>query len=140
MTAATLRTVETRPAPLPGYVAASIWDGYEPPPYLVKRLLEPGGLTVVFGPSANFKSVMAIDLSGSVGTGAAFHGMRVRKAAVLYVAGEGHGGIRKRLRAWMLSHGIDAASDQPSIFITSQGADLVGNPEQLRSTVDHAAA
>jgi hypothetical protein len=135
------RPAPTSPAlaPLPGYAVASIWEGHTSPPYLVKRLLAPGELTVLFGESGHFKSVAAIDLALSVGSGAAFHGLRSRRGGVLYVAGEGHVGIRKRVRAWLLARGYDASSEQPALYFTSAGADLIGNPQQLVATVDRAA-
>lgn len=144
MSAAPLRQAAPEPKrrevqPLPGYHVASIWEGYTPPPYLVKRLLGPAELTVLFGQSGHFKSVLAIDMALCVATGSLFHGMRTRRAGVLYVAGEGHGGIRKRMRAWMLDKGMNASSEQPALYITSQGADLIGNPEQLNATVAVAA-
>lgn len=127
------------PEALPGFVAAAVWEGWTPEPELVKRLLAPGGLTVLFGQSGHFKSVLGVDVSCSVGAGVEFHGLKAHKAGVLYVCGEGHRGIRKRLRAWMLSRGMDASSEQPAVFITSRAADLIANPEQLRLTVELAA-
>lgn len=125
--------------PLPGYTLAAIWEGYEPPKSLVKGLLGPGAVTVLFGQSGHLKSVTAIDLGLCVGTGTAFHGVKSRRAGVLYVAGEGHAGIKKRIRAWLLAHGMDSASEQPAVYVTSARADLIGNSEQLRATVAHAA-
>lgn len=58
---------------------------------------------------------------------------------MLYVAGEGHAGIKKRIRAWLLARGMDSTSEQPAVYVTSAGADLIGNSEQLRATVAHAA-
>jgi hypothetical protein len=118
-----------------------IWEGYTPPPYLVKNLLAPGELTVLFGQSGHFKSALAIDLALCVAAGVGFHGLRVREegAGVLYVAGEGHGGIRKRMRAWLIERGMNAATPQPSIYVTSRGADLIGRPDELRATAEHAA-
>lgn len=127
-------------APIPGFHVSAIWEGYSAPPYLAKGLLAPGDMTVLFGQSGHFKSVAAIDLGLCVGAGIDFHGMRVRRGGVLYVAGEGHAGIRKRARAWLLARGLDATSDQPSMYITSAGADLIGEPARLRATVDEASA
>jgi hypothetical protein len=126
-------------APLPGYTVAAIWQDYVPPRYLIKRILAPGELTVLFGQSGHFKSVIALDAALSTATGTEFQGFKTRKAGVLYVAGEGHGGIKKRIRAWMLSRGLDATSEPPALFVTSAGTDLIGNPEQLVATVEHAA-
>lgn len=126
--------------PIPGFPVSAIWEGFTPAPYLVKRILAPDELTVLFGQSGHFKSVLAIDLALSVASGTEFHGLRTRQAGVLYVAGEGHGGIRKRLRAWLLARSFDAASEQPALYLTSSGANLMADPAQLRATVDEAAA
>lgn len=128
------------PAPLPGFPVSAIWDGYSPPAYLVKHLLAPSELTVLFGRSGHFKSVLAMDLALSVASGREFHGMKARRGGVLYVAGEGHGGIRKRARAWLLAHGFDAASEQPALYVTSAGADLIAHPDQVQATVGRASA
>jgi len=125
--------------PIPGFTVADLWGDYTPPQYLVKRLLGPGEVTVLFGQSGHFKSVIAVDLALCVASGREFHGVRTRKAGVLYVAGEGHGGLRKRLRAWLIAHEFNAASEQPALFVTDAGADLLGNPAQLRVTVEQAA-
>lgn len=123
---------------LPGFMVPQLWEGYTPAQYLVKRTLGPSQLTVLFGESGHFKSVIAIDLALCVASGREFHGLKTHKAGVVYVAGEGHGGLRKRVRAWLLHHGYDAASEQPSIYVTEAGADLIGNPLQLRATVEYA--
>lgn len=125
---------------LTGYTTAAIWEDYEPQPYLVKKILIPTGLTVLFGQSGHLKSVTAIDLALCVGTGMAFHGIKTRRAGVLYVAGEGHAGIKKRIRAWLIANGLNSASEQPAVFVTNSGVDLIGNSHQLRATVEHAAA
>jgi len=126
--------------PLPGYPVSDIWAEHRPSAYLVKRLLGPGELTVLVGQSGHLKSVLAVDLALCVGSGNAFHGHRVRQGGVLYVAGEGHAGIRKRVRAWAIAHALHSESPQPLVYITAASADLVGNPEQLSATVKAAAA
>jgi len=125
--------------PLPGYAASSIWDAYEPPRYITKNILAPGTLTTVFGQSGHLKSAAAIDLAFCIGSGKDFHGLRTpRRRGVGYIAGEGHGGLKKRGKAWLLKHAYTSTDEPPAVFITSQGADLVGNPERLRATMKHA--
>lgn len=124
--------------PLQGFTTTDIWSGYTPPQYLVKRLLGPSEVTVLFGQSGHFKSAIAVDLALCVASDRQFHGVKTRNAGVLYVAGEGHGGLRKRIRAWLIAHDFNAASEQPALFVTEQGADLIGNPAQLRLTVEQA--
>ena len=125
-------------SPLPMFAAADIWSEDKPPQYLLKRLLGPGELTVIFGKSGHLKSVIAVDIAVAVGLGLGFHGIKGRMAPVLYIAGEGHRGIKKRLRARMIAHGFDASSDQPRLLVTSRGGNLIENPEQLRVTVEAA--
>jgi len=124
---------------LPGFTLTDLWAGYEPPPYLVRDFLVPAGLTVLVGQSGHLKSQIALELSLAAATGGEFHGKRANRTGVLYVAGEGHSGIKKRLRAWALSRGLDATAEQPALLVTSQGANLMTNPEQLRATVANAA-
>jgi hypothetical protein len=123
---------------IPGFTMDEIWDGYSAPKYLVKLILGPGEVTTLFGESGHFKSVLAIDLALCVASGRAFHGYKVRHGGVLYTCGEGHGGVRKRLRAWLISHGFDASSEQPALYVTRSGANLTANPLQLTATVQHA--
>jgi len=127
--------------PLPGYSVAAIWGGYEPPRSIYKRLLIPNEITMLFGESGHFKSVIAIDLALCAANGLDFHGVKGRgsKVGVLYVNGEGHDGFRKRTRAHLMAHGFDSTSEQPALYVTTRGADLIGNPEQLRLTVEAAA-
>lgn len=125
--------------PIPGFTTAAIWEGFEPPGYLVRDLIAPGELTVLYGASGHFKSVIAIDLALSIGAGVPFQGRKTRRGGVLYVAGEGHGGIRKRLRAWLLSRGYDSGSDQPWVYVTSSGADLISEPDRITATAQEAA-
>lgn len=66
------------------------------------------------------KSFLATDIGARVAHGLAWHGKRVTKGGVLYVAAEDPEGIRNRTRAWQLHHGktepapfarIDASPD-----------------------------
>src|SRR5258706_3510553 len=132
--------LSAKATPIPGYSIAAIWEGYSPAAYLLKRIIEAGAVTVLFGQSGHLKSVLAVNIAMCIGTETEFHGMRVKRAGVLYVAGEGHGGIKKRIRAWLIDHGHDSTSPLPPIYVTTEGADLIGDPERLRVTAEHAAS
>jgi hypothetical protein len=125
-------------SPLPGFTAADVWNGFEGGRYLAKTILGQGEVSVLFGKSGHFKSVIAIDLAMCIGLGVPFHGIPTRRGAVLYVAGEGHVGIKKRLRAWALKRGMDASSEQPWIYVTKAGTNLCTNSDELRATVEAA--
>ena len=76
------------------------------PGWLVYGLLPEDSLAEVFAAPDSFKSFLALALACSVATGVPFiDGRAIEKQGdVIYVAGEGQGGIRKRVRAWWEAH------------------------------------
>lgn len=60
----------------------------------------PDGLTVLYGPSGKGKTFMALSWALSIASGATWCGRRVQESPVLYVSGEGHGGLKRRIAAW----------------------------------------
>jgi hypothetical protein len=70
------------------------------PDYLVDGLLERDTMALVFGDPAAGKSFLTIDLGASIATGTSFHGRATKPGAVIYIAGEGHGGLARRRMAW----------------------------------------
>jgi hypothetical protein len=65
--------------------------------YLIKHLLEPGDLGVVYGPPGAGKSFVALYLAACVALGHPFAGRRTRASPVLYVGLEGEAGMRRRM-------------------------------------------
>ena len=82
------------------------------PEYLIEDVLPRGDIAVLYGESGVGKSFIAIDLAFAVARGTDWNGKRVRQGKVLYVAAEGSGGIRNRLRAYAVAKNIDL-SDVP---------------------------
>ncbi len=58
------------------------------------------------GRSRSFKSFVAVDIACRVASGLEWFGHPVNARPVLYLAAEGGGGIRKRVRAWEGHHGL----------------------------------
>lgn len=75
--------------------------------WLVDDYLEADSLAQFFGDPGCGKSFVAIDIACSVATGTPWHGREVRQGAVFYIAGEGHNGLARRLRAWQDGKGIE---------------------------------
>lgn len=75
--------------------------------YVVHGLIETATTGQLFGPSGGGKTFIALDMSLAVATGGAWADRQARQGIVLYLAGEGHGGLRRRVRAWQSYHGID---------------------------------
>ena len=62
---------------------------------------------LVFGKYGSLKSFFALELALSVACGQMFLGSHPTKAgAVVYIAGEGQSGLKKRVAAWLKHHGI----------------------------------
>jgi len=94
-----------------------------PPKWLVKGLIESDSLALVFGDPAGGKSFFGLDLAASIATGTPFHGHDVKTPGpVVYIAGEGHSGLARRLRAWEIHTQKPLA--QAPLFISSAPAAL----------------
>ncbi|GAC1471513.1 MAG: hypothetical protein PVSMB7_23350 [Chloroflexota bacterium] len=79
-----------------------------PPTWLVADTVPAGGVVGLYAPPNVGKTFLALDMALCVATGTPWHGRDVQPGFVLYVSAEGGMGIGKRVRAWLLEHGIDA--------------------------------
>ncbi|TJV51140.1 MAG: hypothetical protein E5Y01_16260 [Mesorhizobium sp.] len=109
--------------------------------YLIFEVLTRHEVAVIYGESGSGKSFEAIDLGMAVCRGVDFNGRAVRKGGVIYQAGEGGIGVKKRLRAYrqtymskeenpdfiLLPSRVDlfAKSDDPEDIETSRGTDAL---------------
>jgi len=71
----------------------------ENPKWLIEDVFEQEKLITVFGEPKSGKSFIAIAMASAVATGSSFYGCKANKANVLYLAGEGLSGMRRRLLA-----------------------------------------
>lgn len=81
------------------------WD------WLVERLLKSGGVYQLHGMWKAGKSLVAIDMALHLAQGESWHGRRVMRALVVYVAGEAVEDIEVRIQAYSVAHGL--ADDAP---------------------------
>jgi hypothetical protein len=83
----------------------------QPPAYVVDGLITEKGFTLVYGAPRAFKSFLALDWMLCMAYGKPWCGKEVLPKTVLYIAGEGVGGIQKRVTAWQIEHTVpnDAA-------------------------------
>ena len=100
-------------------------DGIEPPDWLIRSLIEDRTVGTMFGGWNVGKSALAVDIACRVACGLPFGGQRARAGAVLYVAQEGRGALRRRFRAWELHNNEKV---DPSVYQTSIGIRI---PDQL---------
>jgi hypothetical protein len=76
---------------------------------LVRGLLAPNSLAMIFGPSNVGKSFAALDLATSVAAGTPWRGLDVEGGCVVYVGAEGAHGLRRRVEAIRRHRGIKGA-------------------------------
>lgn len=76
-----------------------------PPNWIVKGLLESDSLACLVGPSGVGKSFVVLDLIASLVSGRNFlDEYQVKKGPVVYIAGEGFNGAKRRIAAWELAN------------------------------------
>lgn len=105
---------------------------FRPPRFLVRDYLEAESLALVFGDPGCGKSFLAVDLACCIATGADFHGNPTTQGPVVYVAGEGHNGLKRRFVAWEAHTGQNTA-DAP-LYVSSAAAALC-DPESAQAVV-----
>ena len=74
-----------------------------PPEFLVAKIIPAGGMTVIYGPPKKGKTFLALSIGLHVAANREWFGHRVIGGVVIYIAGEGLGGLGNRVKA-MLAH------------------------------------
>lgn len=95
------------------------------PDYLIDGMIERGTMALIFGDPAAGKSFLAIDLAACVATGSGFHGRDTQLGAVIYIAGEGHGGLARRRMAWEAARGFTLKSKGAPFFTSTVAGDFM---------------
>ena len=74
----------------------------EPKPinWLIKYWMEKNSLSSLFAETGKYKSFVALDQGLCISSGRHWHGHKVSKGSVFYIAGEGFSGLARRIRAW----------------------------------------
>ena len=108
--------------------AVDVMNSAGPVAWLIKDLLECDTFAEVFGPPKSYKSFLALDIALSIATGTKWQGHEVKQQGlVVYICGEGHGGIGRRIKAWCQEHGL-----QPDNLIISTMAAQLSDAEQVQ--------
>lgn len=115
------------------------WDevqGLPEPRWLVEGTLPQQSLSLVFGAYGTYKSFLVLDMILHAATAREWAGHAVpAESRVLYVAGEGAYGIRKRVSAWAEAREIDRIEN----FRLVPAMPLFGNDEDLREFAQEQA-
>ena len=102
------------------------------PTWVIKDVLPQAELVVMYGASGSGKSFLALDMAAAIARGVEWRGKRARQGRVAYIAAEGGGGFRKRLKAYGQHNEIDLASLElgvihaaPNMMEAKDAADVV---------------
>jgi len=96
----------------------------EPIEWLVDGWIQSEALNMVFGPSGGGKTFLVLDWCLSMAAGRHYWaGNKIEPGAVVYLAGEGHHGLKGRIAAWL--HHNRVQNPNPDNFtFTNRAADL----------------
>jgi hypothetical protein len=76
------------------------------PKALVEGLISENSFCVMYGAPGSGKSFCALDIGLSISAGMPWHDKATRQGSVLYIAGEGVGGLGRRVKAFERYHGL----------------------------------
>jgi hypothetical protein len=109
------------------------WDEIqdEPVEWLIEGVIPQGSFTALYGPPGSFKSFIALDIAEAIATGRSWMGKPVKHTgAVLYLAGEGFGGIGARIKACKMHHQTE---DGAPIYIVRHQLNLRSSAEDFNA-------
>jgi len=106
---------------------------FTPTQWLIDGWLVKNTLAGLVGQSGAGKSFLAIDWACRIATGMHWHGRRVAKGGVFYLAGEGKQGLRKRVTAWE-QHFRQTVADAP--LYLADGLPFLCEDSQAFGTID----
>jgi RecA-family ATPase len=107
--------------------------------WLIDGWLSTGDKSVMAGASRSGKSFLAIHTSMCVAYGRDFMGLRTKRGGVVYQAGEGARGVKKRLRAWRMHHNVEYSRDTPFVLL-QKAIDIYRDNEKVAELIDEINA
>ena len=100
--------------------------------WMVKNWIQEDALIMIHGPSGGGKTFVALDWCLHIASGLSdWNGHRVKGGTVVYLAGEGHHGLRSRISAWKQHHGVNSVK----MWLSRAGCDL-NTPEGYMRVVE----
>jgi putative DNA primase/helicase len=111
------------PAPVTDYLIHADGFSAQPAPiaWLVKHWIQDKALVMVHGPSGGGKTFVTLDWMLHIASGkATWFGHKVRPGNMVYLAGEGHHGLRSRIAAWKHKNNVSNLN----MWVSKSGVDL----------------
>jgi hypothetical protein len=107
--------------------------------WLLDGWLTMGDKSIVAGPSRSGKSFLAIHISMCCAFNLPVFGIRVQHGGVVYQAGEGALGVKKRLKAWRQHHGVQFSANDPFVLL-QRSIDIYRDTDKVRELIDEINA
>lgn len=101
--------------------------------YLIKGLLDKGGMSVVYGESNCGKTFVALDMALHIAMGKSWLGMKSHKGAIVYIAAEGGLGLGDRLEALRIHNNLDS---YPAFHLIPVSIDLCNADSDVEELVN----
>ncbi len=96
-------------------------DNPKPIQWVVKDVIEKGGMNLVAGAYGSGKTFVAVDLAFCIAGNLNWHGKKVQQMPVIFLAGEGHSGVGNRFAALEIEYGIKCPD---ALYISTVAANL----------------
>lgn len=107
--------------------------------WLVKNTITRRELSMVAGPSKSGKSFLVLDLALSIARGVDWFGRKTMRGGVIYQAGEGAMGIKKRIRAYREHTGLTTKDQLPFVLLPSR-VDLYNSEDHTDALIAECLA
>lgn len=101
--------------------------------WLIKHWVQTDALIMVHGPSGGGKTFVVLDWCMRIASNMSeWCGKAVKDGSIVYLAGEGHHGLKSRIAAWKHHH----KSSKLNMYLSRSGCDL-NTPAGYQQVVDH---
>jgi hypothetical protein len=105
----------------------------EPVNWLVQDVIPERSFVALYGPPASFKSFIAMDIAECIASGRDWLGKKINGTGpVLYIAGEGHGGIGARIAAIKQHHNTP---DEAQVYVVRSQINLRSSVEDFTNLI-----
>ena len=122
--------------PKPSKLLVESWDSIqdEPVEWLVDSIIPKKAFVALYAPPASYKSFIALDMAEAIAIGREWMGYRIpKKGAVLYICGEGHGGMGARVKACKIQN---QSPEGANLYIIRAQLNLRSSPEDFMELIN----
>ena len=112
------------------------WDSIkdEPVEWLVESIIPRRAFVALYAPPASWKSFIALDLAEAIATGRDWMGYKIpKKGAVLFISGEGHGGMGARVKACKIQN---SSPDGANLYVIRAQINIRSSQEDFDALIN----